>query len=278
MQDYTHSTDAGGDIQVEFDNDQGDRDVQVDYIVVNGDTRQAEDQSYNTGVYDGECGGGQYSEMLHCNGAIGFGDVSGGGRSSSSSGGGSTSSSSGGGSSSSSSGGSGSNTITVRASGTTGEENINLIISGNTVTSWNLSTSMEDYTYSTDASGDIQVEFDNDQGDRDVQIDYIVVNGDTRQAEDQTYNTGVYANGECGGGENSEMLHCNGAIGFGDVSGGGSSSSSSGGGSSSSSSGGSGGGVCNWYGTDYPMCQNTSSGWGWENNQSCISESTCNSQ
>lgn len=32
---------------------------------------------------------------------------------------------------------------------------------------------------------------------------------------------------------------------------------------------------CNWYGTLYPVCQTTQSGWGWENNKSCISASTC---
>jgi mannan endo-1,4-beta-mannosidase len=37
-------------------------------------------------------------------------------------------------------------------------------------------------------------------------------------------------------------------------------------------------GTCNWYGTNYPICCNTTSGWGWENNQSCISQSTCDSQ
>lgn len=35
---------------------------------------------------------------------------------------------------------------------------------------------------------------------------------------------------------------------------------------------------CNWYGTLYPACVTTQSGWGWENNQSCISVSTCQSQ
>jgi hypothetical protein len=34
-------------------------------------------------------------------------------------------------------------------------------------------------------------------------------------------------------------------------------------------------GTCNWYGTNYPVCCNTTSGWGWENNASCISASTC---
>jgi len=34
-------------------------------------------------------------------------------------------------------------------------------------------------------------------------------------------------------------------------------------------------GTCNWYGTNYPVCCNTTSGWGWENNASCISAATC---
>lgn len=37
-------------------------------------------------------------------------------------------------------------------------------------------------------------------------------------------------------------------------------------------------GQCNWYGTLYPLCSNTSSGWGYENNRSCISRSTCAAQ
>jgi peptidoglycan/xylan/chitin deacetylase (PgdA/CDA1 family) len=34
-------------------------------------------------------------------------------------------------------------------------------------------------------------------------------------------------------------------------------------------------GTCTWYGTDYPVCCNTATGWGWENNQSCISQDAC---
>jgi hypothetical protein len=80
MADYLCSSGSySGEIYVQFYNDDGDRDVQIDYISVDGDYRQAEDQSYNTGVWqDGSCGG-SYSEWLHCNGSIGFGEVSGGG-------------------------------------------------------------------------------------------------------------------------------------------------------------------------------------------------------
>jgi len=146
--------------------------------------------------------------------------------------------------SSTASGGSG---VTVRARGVAGGEHINLRIGGATVASWDLTTSLQDLTYTGTASGDIQVQFDNDGGSRDVVVDYIRVNGEIRQAEDMTQNTAYYANGSCGGGGNSELMHCNGAIGFGytydcfsgSCSGGGTGSSiSSGGGTGSSSSAG----------------------------------------
>jgi hypothetical protein len=76
---------------------------------------------------------------------------------------------------------------------------------------------MQNYTASTTLSGGITVNFTNDGGNRDVQVDYIQVNGQTRQSEQQSYNTGLYANGRCGGGSYSEWMHCNGAIGYGNT-------------------------------------------------------------
>lgn len=35
---------------------------------------------------------------------------------------------------------------------------------------------------------------------------------------------------------------------------------------------------CNWYGTPTRVCENTASGWGYENGQSCVSRNTCNTQ
>lgn len=35
------------------------------------------------------------------------------------------------------------------------------------------------------------------------------------------------------------------------------------------------GGKCNWYGSTYSICQQTTAGWGWENNQSCIAYADC---
>ncbi len=45
--------------------------------------------------------------------------------------------------------------------------------------------------------------------------------------------------------------------------------------SSSSSSVSNTGSTCNWYGTRYPICVNTPSGWGWENAQSCVGRTSC---
>ena len=78
------TTATTGDIVVCFINDQSGRDVQIDYVevdhIVEGvhdpTIRQAEDQSENTGVWQNGCGG-SYSEWLHCNGCINFGDISG---------------------------------------------------------------------------------------------------------------------------------------------------------------------------------------------------------
>jgi endo-1,4-beta-xylanase len=109
-------------------------------------------------------------------------------------------------------------TIVVRARGTSGQERVTLRVGGTAVQSWTLGTAMTNYTFTTSLSGGSTVEFTNDAGGRDVQIDYLSVNGSVRQAENQTYNTGVYQNGRCGGGSGrSEWLHCNGAIGFGDL-------------------------------------------------------------
>ncbi len=43
----------------------------------------------------------------------------------------------------------------------------------------------------------------------------------------------------------------------------------------SSSSPAATGGTCNWYGNRYPICVNTASGWGWENQQSCVGRTSC---
>lgn len=132
------------------------------------------------------------------------------------------------------------NAITVRALGTTATESITLSVGGTEVQSWTLSTVMNNYTVETALVGDVIVAFTNDDGgNADVRIDYVNVNGVTRQAEVQTENTGAWGNNRCGGGAPSEWLHCEGYINFGSVTGEPRSSSSSVS-SSSSSAGGTG--------------------------------------
>lgn len=138
--------------------------------------------------------------------------------------------------------------VVVRARGVAGGEHINLRIGGTTVASWNLTTTFQDLSYTGTASGDILVQYDNDASGLDVVVDYIRVNGETRQAEDMSHNTAFYANGSCGGGGNSEMMHCNGEIGFGftyDCFSGNCSGGSTGGGTTTSSSVASTGGNTN---------------------------------
>src|SRR5687767_9442101 len=193
FQSFSASTNFTGATTVAFTNDASGRDVQVDYIIVNGETRQSENQSSNTGLYaNGSCGGGSNSEWMHCNGAIGYGPVS-----------------------------NSANSIVVRARGTAGSESVSLRIDNANIATWTMTTSFQNYSASTNLTGSITVAFTNDATGRDVQVDYVVVNGQTRQAEAQSMNTGVWANNSCGGGGFSEWLHCNGNIGFGTVSGGG---------------------------------------------------------
>jgi len=189
-----YSANGSGTVRLYFTNDASGRDIQVDYIQVDGTTYQAENQSANTAVYQNGSCGGSYSEWMHCNGYIEFG-------------GGSTPPPS------------SSNTIVVRARGTSGSENIRLTVGGTQIASWTLSTSYVNRSATTSLTGGINVEFTNDASGRDVQVDYITVNGSTRQAENQEYNTAAYANGQCGGGSYTEWMHCNGIIGFGTVSG-----------------------------------------------------------
>jgi len=46
----------------------------------------------------------------------------------------------------------------------------------------------------------------------------------------------------------------------------------------SSSSQANNGSQCNWYGSVYPLCVTTQTGWGWEGSKSCVSRTTCAAQ
>ncbi len=88
-----YSTNGTGDIQVHFTNDDIDNDIVVDYAIIDGIVYQAEDQATNTAAFlNGSCGGGGFSDQMNCTGYIQFPFAQ--------------------------------NSITVRAQGATGDENL----------------------------------------------------------------------------------------------------------------------------------------------------------
>jgi hypothetical protein len=107
--------------------------------------------------------------------------------------------------------GGGSGNIEVRARGTVGDETIDIRVNGTTVATHTLSTNYA--SYFGNGTGTVQVHFTNDNGTRDVQIDYVVIDGITYQSENMPINTGVWTT-TCGG-SYSEWLNCNGYIEYG---------------------------------------------------------------
>lgn len=194
FQTYTDVVYGEGEISVEFANDDGvanGRDVRVDYISVDGVKRETEDMAENSAAYaNGVCGGGAFTEWLHCSGDVNYGPLA------------------------------QDHVIKVRARGTNGGEHIVLMINGQAVNSgWTLGTTFKEYTAIVSGDGDINVKYDNDGGLKDVVIDWLKVDSQTpRQAENMQYNTGAFANGRCGGGQFTQWMHCNGVIGFGKIS------------------------------------------------------------
>jgi hypothetical protein len=91
-----------------------------------------------------------------------------------------------------------------------------LTVAGQEITRFNLINSWNEYTVNTRVLGGVNVEFLNDASGRDVELDWVTINGLPRESENQTYNTATYANGRCGGGQGN-VMHCSGIIGFGDI-------------------------------------------------------------
>lgn len=104
--------------------------------------------------------------------------------------------------------------IVVRASGTDGTEILELEIDGQVVETWTLGVGMALYAYSGPSTGVFHLNYTNDADGRDVQVDYLEIDGVKYEAEDQQLNTGSYANNACGGGEYTEYMYCSGYIEF----------------------------------------------------------------
>ncbi|WP_109831598.1 cellulase family glycosylhydrolase [Reichenbachiella versicolor] len=109
---------------------------------------------------------------------------------------------------------SGGENYSIRARGVQGDEQINLLVNEVIIETLTLTTQYEIYSVSSDATGTARVEFINDSFDRDVQIDYLSVNGKKYESEDQSINTGVWQD-KCGG-SHSEWIHCAGYIEYAD--------------------------------------------------------------
>jgi endo-1,4-beta-xylanase len=91
--------------------------------------------------------------------------------------------------------------------------NAYLIGQGGTVGSWTVGTAYQDFVAS--GSGNLQVAFTNDSANNanDLEVDYVIIDGVTYQAEDMPINTGVYQNNSCGG-SFSQIMNCDGYIQF----------------------------------------------------------------
>ena len=175
-----------------------DENLNVDRIEIDGSTFQTEDPStLSTGTWTADNGiapGNWQNETLH---ADGYFQYSGG------------------------TGGTGS-TITIYASGSEGDENVDLQIGGITVSSWeNVGTSSQAFTYTaadTVTADQVRVAFANDLFDsangidRNLIVDRIEIDGTVYQTEaPTTYSTGTWnPGGVVPGFYETETLHTNG--------------------------------------------------------------------
>ncbi|MEL7265929.1 MAG: carbohydrate-binding domain-containing protein, partial [Planctomycetota bacterium] len=200
------------DIQVRFTNDAFDqetgldRNLLIDRIVVDGVTFETEaDDTFSTGTFvpgEGITPGFKNSEILHANGFFAYDQIS----------------------------DPDDTTLRVLAAGQTGSEQMNLLIDGAVVQTWNnvggdaQNRQFETFTYDPgefiDASR-IQVQFANDGleagADRNLRVDSIRVGGRILQTESNSvFSTGTWLpdDGLSPGFRGSEWLHANGTFTF----------------------------------------------------------------
>ncbi len=203
--DYIYTTDSPievTDLEVEFANDLGVvRDLIVDYVDVGGIVLQSEGGgTVSTGTFlrgDGCTERASLSQVLHCSGSFIY-DVPASTEVAS------TPTPTG-------------STVVVRALGATGEERIELHLNGETLAAVDLDQGWQLIAHDLGEAieiTDAEVHFVNDRGPRDVRIDYLEIDGDRYQSEDQsTRVTGAWI-GECSGDQpsSSEWIYCNGSF------------------------------------------------------------------
>ena len=217
MADYTHEVTKPtviSSLRFNFVNDNGKRDITLDYIDVDGQRYETEsNQTRSLGIWTNStrCSEGyKQSQFVACNGWVEFeaavGQVLAG---TGASGGAKTGVAS---------------IINVRARGYTGSENISLVLNDRTVAQWkNLSTAESTYAHVVDTPtkiNKIQVHFTNDNGRRDVSLDYIEIGGVKYQTEADTVESkGIWTDEtRCERGfKRSDFLACNGWADFKDA-------------------------------------------------------------
>ena len=176
-----------------------DTNLVVDYVTVDGVRHDTESSStFSTGTYlnaDGIQPGFRQSETLHANGIFSFVDP----------GQGST------------------NSIQVRARGSQGGEQFRVLSRGVLLGEFTTTTQSQTFEINTPnyiPGSDVRIEFFGDVNDpsrgidTDLRVDFVTVNGDTRQVEDpSTFGFGTWINsigGFAAGFNQSETLHTNG--------------------------------------------------------------------
>ncbi|MDH4462028.1 MAG: endo-1,4-beta-xylanase [Flectobacillus sp.] len=107
-----------------------------------------------------------------------------------------------------------SRSFVTRARATASGGQLQLVINNTVIATYYLTTSFTNYSTTSTDTGTVRLQVANDTSTRDVEVDYLQVNGNTLQAESQPINTAFYSNGRCGGGGYSQMMNCNGYIEF----------------------------------------------------------------
>ncbi len=207
FQTYTYDADgvSADDVRIVFTNDLYDeaagidRNLRVDSITIDGITLETESADvYSTGTWlpgDGITPGFRQSEYLHTDGYFQFAD----------------------------SGSSDGSVIAITASGSMGQETLQLEIDGVAVESWeNIGTSDAVFTYQsgeTITADQVRISltndlYDPDNGiDRNLTVDQISIDGTVYQTEaPNVYSTGTWlpSDGITPGFRQSETLHTNG--------------------------------------------------------------------
>ena len=200
----TPETITADDVRIVFLNDAFnantgfDSNLTVDVIVVDGNRFETESSStFSTGTFfDGGIEPGfPQSETLHSNGFFQFSDGNGG------------------------------SNVQVRARGTEGGEQFNLILNGQTVQTFTTSTSFQTFSFNSNRNielSDVTIEFFGDQFDSsqnldtDLEVDFVSIDGIQFETEaSTTFSTGTYlADGIQPGFRLSQTLHTNGVFNF----------------------------------------------------------------